>query len=220
MKPTSSQGPFQASTFTDVLIVIVTLALLAALFLPALVRPKTRSSRASCVSNLKQISLAFRMWSNDHNDSFPWKVSTNQGGSQEYSRSGEVFRHFQAVSNELNSPKILKCPSDTRRSRAVFFTNFSNQNISYFIQLDSNEARPSTLLAGDRNLTLDGVAVKSPLVAWTTNKALGWTKEMHKDAGSLALSDGSVSQATEQSLTKALRDSGIPTNYFAVPVVP
>ena len=220
MKPTSSQGPFQASTFTDVLIVIVTLALLAALFLPALVRPKTRSSRASCVSNLKQISLAFRMWSNDHNDSFPWKVSTNQGGSQEYSRSGEVFRHFQAVSNELNSPKILKCPSDTRRSRAVFFTNFSNQNISYFIQLDSNEARPSTLLTGDRNLSLDGVEVKTPMVAWTANKALGWTKEMHKHAGNLGLSDGSVSQETEQSLTKALRDSGIPTNYFAVPVVP
>ena len=220
MKPTSSQRPFQASTFTDVLIVIVTLALLAALFLPAVVRPKRRGGGASCISNLKQIGLAFRMWSNDHNDTFPWQVSTNQGGSQEYSKSGEVFRHFQAVSNELNSPKILKCPSDTRRSQAVFFTNFSNQNISYFVQLDSNEARPSTLLTGDRNLSLDGVEVKTPMVAWTANKALGWTKEMHKHAGNLILSDGSVSQNTEQSLTKALLDSGIPTNYFAVPVVP
>ena len=219
MKPNLSRRPIQASMLTDVLIVIATLALLAALFLPALVRGPKRGSRASCISNLKQVGLAFRMWSNDHNDLFPWQVSTNQGGSKEFSGGREVFRHFEAISNELNSPKVLKCPSDPNRSRADYFTNFSNQNISYFIALNSIVDDPAKVLTGDRNLKLNGVVVKTPLVAWTTNQVLGWTKEI-KDAGSLVFSDWSARIATTELLTRSLRKSGIPTNYFAVPVVP
>ena len=219
MKPNLSRRPIQASTLTNVLIVIVTLALLAALYLAMLARPKSRSSRASCVMNLKEMGLAFRMWSNDHNDLFPWQVSTNQGGSKEFSGGREVFRHFEAASNELNSPSVLKCPDDPNRSRADYFTNFSNQNISYFIALNSIVDDPAKVLTGDRNLKLNGVVVKTPLVAWTTNQVLGWTKEI-KDAGSLVFSDWSARIATTELLTRSLRKSGIPTNYFAVPVVP
>src|SRR3954463_8694946 len=45
--------------------------ILASLLLPALSRAKARAQTISCVSNMKQVGLAARLWSNDHKDVFP-----------------------------------------------------------------------------------------------------------------------------------------------------
>src|ERR1041384_5870147 len=52
----------RAFTLFEAVLVIVILAVLIAVFLPALIRPKARSSRLGCVNNLKQIGLAFHGW--------------------------------------------------------------------------------------------------------------------------------------------------------------
>ena len=56
----------------------VALAVLAAVALPALsvalpelARAKGRAQAVSCVNNLKQVGLAARIWSNEHNEIFP-----------------------------------------------------------------------------------------------------------------------------------------------------
>ena len=92
------------------------------------------------------------MWSNDNECLFP-QVSTNSAGSLAWANSPQVFRHFQVMSNELVTPKILLCPLDSKRTKATDFTNFSNANLSYFIALDADESKPHRLLSGDRNLT-------------------------------------------------------------------
>ncbi len=58
------------------------------------------------------------------------------------------------MSNELNTPKILICPADTR-TVADSFIILKNQNISYFASLDASEISPQVFLDGDRNLTSD-----------------------------------------------------------------
>jgi hypothetical protein len=50
----------------------VIIAILAALLLlPALTRAKQKGQRAVCLSNLREIGLAFTMYLNDHEDRFP-----------------------------------------------------------------------------------------------------------------------------------------------------
>ena len=66
-------------------------------------------------------------------------VPVGKGGSFEFRDTPDVFRHFLAASNELNQPKILACPEDKERTRAVDWTRFSNSNVSYFINLDASE---------------------------------------------------------------------------------
>lgn len=121
-------------------------------------------------------------------------ISTNDGGTMEFSDTTNVFLHFRAASNELSTPKILVCPSDTPKVRSADFTQFDNRNLSYLIGIDAREDQPQTILSGDRNLMTNGVALGSGIFQLTTNIVMDWTKEIHKSAGNIGLADGSVQQ--------------------------
>ena len=201
----------------ELVVVLGVFAVLVAVLVPAFKRKSAPGSMkaASCVSNLKQIGLSFRIYSADNNDQFPF-ANTNVGGSSAFANSPHVFRHSAAMSNELNHPKILICPQDTQKTRALDFSAFSNSNLSYVVGLDADEAKPERLLGGDRNIT-GGTLSNGFLRLLKTNTPAGWTKEMHNQAGNVGLADGSVLQTTPETLRKQLQQQTLPVIRLASP---
>lgn len=93
-------------------VLIFAIAILAALLLPALSKAKQRAQTIQCVNNLKQVGLATRMWSTEHNALLP--------------------SDFLSMSNELMTPRILVCPGDTGREKAESWSEFDPLlNVTY-----------------------------------------------------------------------------------------
>ena len=194
----------QGLSLVEVVAILATLFIMAVLVLPALISPRTPARRVQCVNNLKQVGLAARIYSSDQDERFPWMDSTNfnpttRSGSREFTNSPQIFRHFLAMSNELNTPKILQCPSDKKRTRANNFATLSNSNLSYFISFEADVSDPNRLLSGDRNIT-GGSPNNGFLRVFTPKSVAGWTAELHNRAGNIGLSDGSAQQVNVQRL--------------------
>ncbi len=165
----------KAFTLIELLVVIAIIAILAAMLLPALAAAKRKAQKINCVNNLKQVGLAFRIWSGDNGDKYPMAVSTSAGGASEYiynsatapSKGHNPVMVFMTMSNELSTPKVGYCPSDTYHSTGPatkFDSTFCGStttpfggmtqdgNCSYFVNGNGSDVDPQIIIAGDENI--------------------------------------------------------------------
>lgn len=195
-----------AFTLLELLCVIGIISVLAALLLPALSQAKAKAKRIQCVHQLRQGGLAFQSFAQDHNGQFPMAVPAGLGGSLEFSQTAYrvagtfyfSFRHFQALSNELVTPKLVLCPADTRQP-ASGFGMLKNENVSYAVGINADGAHPNSILAADRNLTNDWPAAAS-LLRLGPNNSLRWTRDLHQFKGNLLFADGRVEEVNSPGL--------------------
>ncbi len=62
----------RAFTLTELLVVLATLALLAAVVLPALAKSGDNSARTVCLNNLRQMGTALNLYTGENQDYLPW----------------------------------------------------------------------------------------------------------------------------------------------------
>ena len=217
-------------TLIEAVVVIFVIAFVALIFLQENGAPR-KAKKIACTNNLKQLGLAYKIWSGDSTDKYPMAVSVTNGGAMELMTTPDAWKVFQVMSNELSTPKVIYCPEDSQHGSAA--TNWGDDlknKISYFCGVDATDGNPAAILSGDGNFLRNRAPANFGFVNVATNDDLAWDNSRHiavtkkawllnsKSAyGNIGLADGSVQIFSQSDLTKQLQQTGFATNRFFIP---
>jgi len=114
----------------------------------------TAPEKITCEKNLRQIGISMQHWALDHNNQFPFNVSTNEGGTREICVAGADGFASDALpsllaTDELNTPAILVCPTDAAKKPATSFASLKPENLTYRLRVGTNVSpnNPKEVLA-------------------------------------------------------------------------
>jgi prepilin-type N-terminal cleavage/methylation domain-containing protein/prepilin-type processing-associated H-X9-DG protein len=144
----------RAFTLIELLVVIAIIAILMAILMPALQRAREGGKRAACLSNLKQITLAWNMYADDNDDKLVngatgctdvenatwapapvWSHRNELAWINSYSatdwdiqiqgiKTGALWRY-------MPSEKIYRCPTGRRGQALTYSIMFSMNGVAY-----------------------------------------------------------------------------------------
>jgi prepilin-type N-terminal cleavage/methylation domain-containing protein len=131
---TAFENPKRKNGFTLIELLVV-IAILAAMLLPALAKAKIAAQKTYCMNNLKQIQLAWVMYSGDNTDkivpvsnyapAFVTDPLIQSGAAEAQVYSGNVnattstnvlFGRLGLLYPYLKSDVVFKCPADTKKT--------------------------------------------------------------------------------------------------------
>ncbi|MBI2928988.1 MAG: prepilin-type N-terminal cleavage/methylation domain-containing protein [Verrucomicrobia bacterium] len=106
-----------AFTLIELLVVVAIIAILASLLLPAMATSKKQAQRIKCLSNQRQIGVAYHIYAEDHAESFPahnsWgNVGGKKGKSDTPPHGGLTEATNRPLYRYISAVETFRCPAD------------------------------------------------------------------------------------------------------------
>jgi prepilin-type N-terminal cleavage/methylation domain-containing protein/prepilin-type processing-associated H-X9-DG protein len=93
-------------TLIELLVVIAIIAILAAILFPVFAQARESARMTSCLSNMKQIDLAFQMYSQDYDEDFPLNRSEDWNNKITYGNWKHLTQPY------IKNYNIFRCPTN------------------------------------------------------------------------------------------------------------
>jgi prepilin-type N-terminal cleavage/methylation domain-containing protein/prepilin-type processing-associated H-X9-DG protein len=177
-------------TLIELLVVIAIIAILASILFPVFAKAREAARKTACLSNMKQISTAVMMYSQDYDELFPFR-----GGN-----AAPFYSWRQITQPYVKNAQLFACPSNTDNNKVA------DAGDSFF------PAIPRSYAMNDRLSAQSQAVVQAPaskiMIAellyqnwtdygspwWTGNSAVNWTNGYAGHTGTMnfAFADGHV----------------------------
>lgn len=177
-------------TLIELLVVIAIIAILAAILFPVFARAREAARQSSCLNNHKQLSLAFRQYAQDYDETWPamfWDGSTWQPANVV---SGNLSRWAGEIAPYIKNEQVFKCPSKRDLSTSYIYNQYLDR------RSDAALTAPADLIGlgdstGSGFWAIDGITMVPYYTAGTTTVNPNCRlKDTHNEGTNFTYCDG------------------------------
>ena len=191
-------------TLIELLVVIAIIAILAAILFPVFARARDRAEQNSCLSNVRQISLAEMMYIQDNNET---TTHPDHTGNISTSSSHSRYTWVQSLMPYVNNEEIFTCPSAHENHQFRYVTTARGHEWAFSSYAKNRAFQWRAYAAIDYPAeAMFIVDTRTSLVVrhrWPPFGSAGWSGSFstrHNDGANVGFYDGHAKWMTEASL--------------------
>ncbi|HEY3265514.1 MAG TPA: prepilin-type N-terminal cleavage/methylation domain-containing protein [Armatimonadota bacterium] len=193
-------GP-RGFTLIELLVVIAIIAILAAILFPVFAKARVRAQSTACMSNMKQLGTAFRMYADDNNDCIGRKYWEWHVDLEPYVKSVDVFLCPASTAPKpwkVDYPNGYTCVDTADGNAATVIKGSFYTNCAGVVRIYGNYARNDELIwnvgwgtaRAGRNLSRWKSTADVILLAECRDKKEAKSSDSYQDANSPYIEPG------------------------------